>query len=134
MSESLDFCTVRFGGGEPTFAGASCNDQDASHDLKKKPEFVKVEPLKTVLSGNRGRWLLGQKVDTEILPTSASPLRQVKPPTRCFDLPPQMSILRNLAGRLSFEVNGRLSWVVLAAASGRDFPIPNWVLRRGRKH
>jgi hypothetical protein len=24
-----DFCTVRFGGGEPTFAGVSCNDQDA---------------------------------------------------------------------------------------------------------
>jgi len=26
---TYDFCTVRFGGGEPTFAGASRNDQDA---------------------------------------------------------------------------------------------------------
>ena len=29
VTESLDFCTARFGGGEPTFAGASCNDEDA---------------------------------------------------------------------------------------------------------
>ena len=29
FAESLELCTSRFGGGEPTFAGASCNDQDA---------------------------------------------------------------------------------------------------------
>jgi hypothetical protein len=78
-------------------------------------EFVKVEPLKTVLSGNRG----AMAARTESGHGNIADLSE--PPTRCFDLPPQMSILRKLARRLSFEVNGRFSWVVLAAASGRDF-------------
>ena len=30
LCKMVDCCTARFGGGEPTFAGASCNDQVAS--------------------------------------------------------------------------------------------------------
>jgi hypothetical protein len=39
-----DFCTVRFGGGEPTFAGASCNDEDAPKPAVRLSWVERIKP------------------------------------------------------------------------------------------
>jgi hypothetical protein len=50
-----EFCTVRFGGGEPTLAGASCNDQDAPFPaVRVTTSWAQVDPEPTLRAAGQG--------------------------------------------------------------------------------